>query len=79
MKIKAGEVLEDQEAIHCFQAQMLKLPVFRSIIEFLLKKGHENKKKMEPAYDFAELMNDLIEKRPVQLPKDKTARKYLVI
>lgn len=69
MKIKAGEVLEDQEAIHCFQAQMLKLPVFRSIIQFLLKKDHENKKEMDPAYDFADLMNDLVEKRPVQLSK----------
>lgn len=78
MKINTGEVLEDQEAIHRFQAQMSKLPVFRNIIQFLLKEGTEDKKKMESTYDFADLMNELAEKRPVQLPKDKTARKYLV-
>ena len=78
MKIKTGEVLEDQETIHRFQAQMSKLPVFRSIIQFLLKNGNKEEKKMQSAYDFADLMNKLVEKRPVQLPKDKTARKYLV-
>jgi len=78
IKIKIGEILEDQEAIHRFQAQMSKLPVFRNIIRYLLNKSSENKKKREPTYDFTDLMSDLIEKRPVQLPKDKTARKYLV-
>ena len=78
MKIKTGEVFEDQETIHRFQAQMSKLPVFRSIIQFLLKNGNEGKKEMELAYDFVDLMNKLVEKQPVQLPKDKTARKYLV-
>jgi len=41
MKIKSGEVLEDQEAIHRFQSQMLKLPASKSIIRSLWKKISE--------------------------------------
>jgi len=79
LKIKAGEVLEDQEAIHRFQGQMSKLPVFRSIIQSLLKKVFEkSKQEIIPESDFADLIHELVEKRPVQLPKDKVARKYLV-
>jgi len=79
LKIKAGEVLEDQEAIQRFQGQMSKLPVFRSIIRFFLKKASEKgKQEIIPEYDFVDLMHELAEKRSVQLPKDKLARKYLV-
>jgi len=29
-------------------------------------------------YDFAELMHKLVEKRPIELPKNKEARRYLI-
>lgn len=79
LKIKAGDVLEDQEAIHRFQGQMSKLPVFKRIIRFFLKKVSEEKKQgIVSEYAFIDLMHELVEKRPVQLPKDKVACKYLV-
>ena len=79
LKIKAGEVLEDQEAIHRFQGQMAKLPVFRHLIRFFLKKVSEDKKQeILSEYSFIDLMHEVVEKRPVQLPKDKLACKYLV-
>jgi len=79
LKIKTHDVLEDQEAIHRFQGQMSKLPGFKSIIRFFLKKVSEEKnQEIVPEYDFIDLMHELVEKRPVQLPKDKGACKYLV-
>jgi len=78
LKIKAGEVLEDQEAIHRFQGHMVKLPVFRNIIQFFLKGASEKKQEIIPEYDFVDLMHEVVKKQPVQLPKDKVARKYLV-
>jgi len=77
--IKTGDVLEDQETIHRFQGQMAKYPVFRGIIQFLLKKVTEEKKQeIVPEYDFIDLMHRVVEKRPIQLPKDKLACKYLI-
>jgi len=76
MKIKVDDVLEDQEAIHRFEGRISKLPVFKNILQFLMK----TKKNAEvvPQHDFVELMYALVEKRPVQLPKDREACKYLV-
>ncbi len=76
-KIKPGEILEDPEAIHRFQAQLSKVPVLRKIVR-LLGKGKKYQRKEETAYEFLDLMNDLVEKRPVQLPKDRAARRYLI-
>jgi putative transposase len=77
MEIKAGDILEDQEAIHRFQAQISKLPGFKSVIQLFLK-NLSNKNKEKAAYDFFDVINELAEKRPIQLPKDKVARKYLI-
>jgi len=76
VKIKANDVLEDQEAIHRFEGQMSKLPVFKTIIRFLMKT--KKNEEIVPEYDFIDLMHELVEKRPVQLPKDRGACKYLV-
>jgi putative transposase len=79
IKIKSGEVLEDQEAIHRFQAQMSKLPTSKRILRLLWKKiSEENTRKTNLEYDFVGLMNEVAERQPVQLPKDKAARKYFV-
>ncbi len=79
LQIKADEVLEDQEAVHRFQGQLSKLPVFRNLIQLFFKKDSEEKKQeIIPVYDFVDLMHDLVEKRPVQLPKDREARRYLL-
>lgn len=59
LKIKAGEVLEDQEAIHRFQGQMAKLPVFKNIIQFFLKRVSEKKQEIIPEYDFVDLMGKI--------------------
>lgn len=79
LKIKAGEVLEDQEAIHRFQGQMAKLPIFKNIILLFMKSvSKEKKQEVIPEYDFVDMMHEVVERQPVQLPKDKRARKYLV-
>jgi putative transposase len=79
LQIKADEVLEDQEAVHRFQGQLSKLPVFRNLIQLFFKKDSEEKKQeIIPVYDFVDLMHDLVEKRPVQLPKDREARRCLL-
>ena len=77
ININTGDVLEDQEAIHRFQSQISKLPGFKKIIQFFLRNFSE-KKKHEQFPEFIDLMNQIAEKRPVQVPKDKIARKYLV-
>jgi putative transposase len=80
MEIKIGEVLEDQEAIHRFQAQMAKIPVFKDILRYFLKEvSGKDTQKMISDYDLVQLINELAEKQPVQLPKDKAARKYFVV
>ena len=76
VKIKADDVLEDQEAIHRFEGQISELPVFKSIIRFFMKT--KINKEIIPEHDFIDLMHALVEKRPVQLPKDRAACKYLV-
>jgi predicted transcriptional regulator YheO len=76
MKIKADDVLEDQEAIHRFEGQISKLSVFKSIIRFFMKT--KQNEEMVPEHDFIDLMHALAERRPVHLPKDRAACKYLV-
>jgi len=76
VKIKAGDVLEDQEAIHRFEGQISKLPVFKSVIRFFMKTT--TNEEIVPEHDFIDLMHALVEKRPVQLPSDRAACKYLV-
>ena len=44
LQIKADEVLEDQEAVHRFQGQLSKMPVFRNLIQLFFKKASEEKK-----------------------------------
>jgi putative transposase len=79
MKIRSDEVLEDQEAIHRFQAEMSKLPEAKNIVRLLLKKiSGENTHKINQEYDFIGLMNEVAERQPVKMPKDKAARKYFV-
>jgi putative transposase len=77
-QLKAEEVLEDQEAIHRFQWQLSKLPVFRSLVQFLRRKDSKEEQGIIPEYDFAELMHELVDKRPIELPKNKEARRYLI-
>lgn len=77
MVIKASDILEDQEAIHLFQAQISKLPGFKNVVQMFFKK-FSDKQKQKTSHNFFELLNELAEKRPIQLPKDKTARKYLM-
>jgi putative transposase len=77
ININTGEILEDQEAIHRFQSQISKLPVFKNVIQFFLEKFPQ-KNKQEQSHEFINLMNQIAEKRAVQVPKNKTARKYLV-
>ena len=76
--LKAEEVLEDQEAIHRFQWQLWKLPVFRSLVQFLRRNDSKEEQGIIPEHDFAELMHELVEKRPIELPKNKKARRYLI-
>jgi putative transposase len=80
LQLKAEEVLEDQEAIHRFQWRLSKLPVFRRLVQFLMIKDPEEEEEriVIPEYDFAEIMHELAEKRPIELPKDKEARRYLI-
>jgi putative transposase len=78
VQLKAEEILEDQEAIHRFQWQLSKLPVFRSFVQFLRRKDASEEQGITPEYDFAELMHELVEKRPIELPKNKEARRYLI-
>jgi len=79
LTIKAGDVLEDQETIHRFQGQMGKLPVFRNIIQFFLKNVTDEKmQEIVSEYDFIDMMHKVVEKRSVQIPKDKVACKYLI-
>ena len=75
--INAGDVLEDQEAMHRFQAQISKLSSFKQVLQSFLE-TFRKQSKHKTGNNFIELMNDLADKRPVQLPKDKTARKYLI-
>jgi len=76
VKIKADDVLEDQEAIQRFEGQISKLPVFKSILRFFMKTKQDEE--IVPEHNFIDLMHALVEKRPVQLPKDREACKYLV-
>jgi putative transposase len=78
VQLKAEEILEDQEAIHRFQWQLSKLPIFRSLVQFLRRKDSSEEQGITPEYDFAELMHELVEKRPIELPKNKEARRYLI-
>jgi len=78
LQLKAEEVLENQEAIHRFRWQLAKLPIFSSLAQFLGRKDSEEGKVIIPEYDFAELMHKLVEKRPIELPKSKEARMYLI-
>ena len=47
-------------------------------LEFLGRKDSEEGKVIIPECDFAELMHKLVEKRPIELPKNKEARRYLI-
>lgn len=79
MGIEIGEVLEDQEAIHRFQAAIAKLPVFKDILRFFIKDVSEKEsQKAMSDYDLVQAINDLAEKQPIQLPKEKAARRYLI-
>ena len=77
ININTGDILEDQEAIHRFQSKISKTPAFKKVIEFFLRNFSE-KDVHEQSHEFIDLMNQIAEKRPVQIPKNKNARKYLV-
>ena len=78
LQLKTEEVLEDHEAVHRFQWQLAKLPVFRILTRSLRKRDSQGGKGIIQQYHFAELMHELVEKRPVELPKNKEARRYLI-
>jgi len=79
MGIEIGEVLEDQEAIHRFQASMAKLPVFKNILRFFIKDAsNKDSQKIMSDYDLVRTINELAEKQSIQLPKEKAARRYLI-
>jgi putative transposase len=79
MRIKTGEILEDQEAIHRFQWRMARLNFFRNSNIFSSTSSPERTNGSPfNEDDISEWMAEIVEGRVRRVPREREARRYLV-